>query len=250
MKNLLEVKNLKASVGKTQILRGVNLSMREGEIYAIFGPNGSGKTSFLKILAGDEAMKVQGGITFQEQDVFGLSMDERVKKGIALAFQHPPAVKGVSLSQMINICRGKKPDEDLDKKSLNLVKEFRLTKFLDRDINVDFSGGERKRADLLQMFFLKPRLLLLDEPDSGVDIESLKLITKELKKYLKENKASALIVTHQGDVLEYLKAQRACVIIDGKNQCYQNPKEVLKIIKEKGYKECLTCKKHVGAGRW
>jgi Fe-S cluster assembly ATP-binding protein len=122
-----------------------------------------------------------------------------------------------------------------------LVEKLRLTDFLDRDINRGFSGGERKRAEVLQMLFMKPRLLLLDEPDSGVDIESLKLIGTLIQDYLSESGASALIITHHGQILEYIKASKACVFMEKIIYCHTAPQEIIRSINERGYGYCLEC---------
>jgi Fe-S cluster assembly ATP-binding protein len=120
--------------------------------------------------------------------------------------------------------------------------------FLNRDFNVGFSGGERKRAEILQMMFMKSKLLILDEPDSGVDVESLKLIGNEIQKYVETTKSSALIVTHQGGILEYLDSKHACVLLESKIHCFPDPKKILETLKTKGYKECIQCQERVTEG--
>jgi Fe-S cluster assembly ATP-binding protein len=122
-----------------------------------------------------------------------------------------------------------------------LVDKLDMTDYLDRDVNVGFSGGERKRAEVLQLLVMKPKLLLLDEPDSGVDVESLGLIAGEIQRYLEENNASALIVTHHGHILEHIKAENACVLMEGQISCYNKPEKIFNQIKEKGYSGCVEC---------
>jgi Fe-S cluster assembly ATP-binding protein len=126
-----------------------------------------------------------------------------------------------------------------------LIEAFNLTEFMDRDINVGFSGGERKRAEVLQMIFIKPKLMLLDEPDSGVDVESLKLIASEIQHYLQKTRSSALIVTHKGDILEYVKARHGCILLEGKFHCFADPKGIYEDIKKKGYEGCVVCRERV-----
>jgi Fe-S cluster assembly ATP-binding protein len=149
----------------------------------------------------------------------------------------------VKLKDVLKICAGLKPKDALSKEHLALVERLNLTEFLDRDINRGFSGGERKRAEVLQMLLMRPKLMLLDEPDSGVDAESLKLIGEMIQEYLTESKASALIITHQGMILEYIKARKSCVFMEKIVYCHAMPKEIIKSIQESGYEGCLECQR-------
>lgn len=240
---LLKIKDLSVASGRKVILKKINMDIEQHETFAIFGPNGSGKSTLMNTLMGIPNYRViNGSIIFRGKDITKMSILERVRLGIGVSFQQPPEVKGISLMDMINICQGKKPGTELDDETMRLVKTFRLDEFLDRNINVDFSGGEKKRADLLQVLLLKPRLLMLDEPDSGVDIVSLKLICQEIYNYIKKSKASAIIITHQGEVLNYIKAKRACIIYEGENYCYHSPQKILKDIRENGYEGCVNCR--------
>ena len=239
---ILDVNDLKVSIQQNQVLNGVSLSIERNTVYVLFGPNGSGKTTLMKTLVGFPGLAVEGYISFDGEDITGLSMDERATRGLNISFQDPPQIKGVTLRDMINICLKRDVQTPLDADTLNLIRRFSLEGFLDRDINVGFSGGERKRADILQLLLLKPKLLLLDEPDSGVDVESLKVICREISRYLQENNASAFIITHQGQVLEYITSKAACVLLNGHIHCYQDPTKILSEIKEKGYEECVRCK--------
>ncbi len=126
-----------------------------------------------------------------------------------------------------------------------MIDIFRLNDFLGRDINVGFSGGERKRSEILQLIFLKPKLMLLDEPDSGVDVESLKLIASEIQRYVEGSKSSALIITHKGDILEYVKAEYGCILLDGQFYCYKDPSGIYNDIKKQGYEGCVACRHRV-----
>lgn len=137
--------------------------------------------------------------------------------------------------------RKKTPKEEFTDAEKRLIDKFNLKDLLERDVNLDFSGGEKKRAEILQLLLMKPHLLLLDEPDSGVDVESLKLIGEEIQKYVQKNKASALVITHQGDILEYLKARKACVLLDSTIHCHNKPEVILADIHRKGYRECVKC---------
>lgn len=244
--DILSLDDLKVSIQGTQILNGVSLSIERKSVYVLFGPNGSGKTTLMKALVGFPGLGVEGKIVFNDEDITGLSMDERANRGLNISFQDPPQIKGVTLRDMINICLKNDVQTPLDEDTLNLVRRFSLEGFLDRDINVGFSGGERKRADILQLLLQRPKLLLLDEPDSGVDVESLKVMCREISRYLQEHDASAFIITHQGQVLEYITSKAACVLLNGRIHCYQDPTKILAEIKEKGYEECVRCKGYEG----
>jgi len=242
---VLKINNLEVTANGTTILKNVNLDVDSNQTFAMFGPNGSGKSTLMSTIMGIPPYKVtKGSIVFDGKDITSLPINERVKQGIAVAFQAPPEIKGVTLRDMVNICLGNTPGTALDEETLALVDKFSMTDFLDRNINVDFSGGEKKRADLLQMLLMKPKFLMLDEPDSGVDIESLRIICTEISEYIKKNNASALLITHQGEVLQYIKADRACILWQGENYCYKTPEKILKDIHENGYEGCVTCRVH------
>jgi Fe-S cluster assembly ATP-binding protein len=242
---MLKVERLSVAVNGKRILKNANLTVLAGKVYVIFGPNGSGKSTLLMTIAGMPNYKViEGKIIFEGKDVARMSVNERVKLGMALAFQSPPEVVGVKLKDMLKICVGKKASEDFSKEEMELIEYFNLKDFLDRSINVGFSGGERKRAEVLQLLFMKPKLMLLDEPDSGVDIENLKFIGNEIQRYLSESGASAIIVTHHGQILDYVKVDMACVLLNGMIHCYGNPYQILENIKRRGYEGCVACSRY------
>lgn len=241
-KGTLEIEGLKVKVEDKTILRGISLRLEQGERSFIFGPNGSGKSTLLKTVMGIPSYVVESGsIRYKGFDITGMNVYERSKLGITMAFQQPPEIRGVKLSQMLKLCLGKKRTDVFSPEEKDTIERFRLTEFLDRDVNVGFSGGERKRAEILQMLFLKPSLILLDEPDSGVDVDSLRLLSEELDSYLQTSKASSLIITHKGDILDYIKAERACVVMDGMNHCFPDPRTVYAEIRAGGYEHCLSC---------
>ncbi|MEA1924362.1 MAG: Fe-S cluster assembly ATPase SufC [Candidatus Altiarchaeota archaeon] len=246
--NILEIENLSVEVGGKKILKDITLHIPEGGVMIFFGPNGSGKTTLMLTIAGMPDCKVTGGkILFNGEDITFLGVDERAKMGLGLGFQLPPEIIGVKLGDMIKICGGKNPAEDLTQEESELIKRFNLLDFIRRDINHGFSGGERKRAEMLQLLAMKPMMLLLDEPDSGVDVESLKLIGRELQNYLDSSGASALIITHHGNILEHIKAEAACVMMDGRVWCRGDPHEIYANILEKGYRGCIECEmRHPG----
>jgi len=240
---ILKVENLSIEIGKKKLLENVSFEIPKGRSCALFGPNGSGKTSLLMTLAGVPKYKLTGGrILFDGKDITNLSIEERIKLGLGIAFQQPPEITGVKLRDIVKICCGKKLNEPLSANILETVKRFNLLEFLDRDINKDFSGGEKKRAEVLQLILMRPKLMLLDEPDSGVDLESLKFLSKEIENYLTKANASALIVTHHGDILEYIKVDSAFILMNGRIYCHAEPQKILKDIKERGYSACRLCR--------
>jgi len=232
---VLKVKDLKVKLGNKIALDKVNLSLRKGEIHAIFGPNGSGKTSLISSIIGIPVYKiVEGKIIFEGKDITRLPIYERAKLGIFCAFQNPPSIKGLKVKDFLRLFTN---DEN---SALNFV--GLSSNFLEREVNVGFSGGERKKFEIAQIFASKPKLLLLDEIDSGVDIESLKVIGRKLAEYIQKNKVSVLLVTHHGEILKYLKPKKASVMLNGKIVCRGNYKKIWKTIRERGYEWCERCK--------
>lgn len=247
--NILEVKDLGVRVENKTILEGINLGLRSSESYIMFGPNGSGKTTLINAIMGIPRYRiVSGKILFEGKDITKKSIDERSKLGISIGFQQPPEITGIKLSDILKLCLDGGSRREFNDDEKRLIEVFQLTDFLHRDINVGFSGGEKKRAEILQTIFLRPKLLLLDEPDSGVDVESLILIGNEIQRYLKKTGSSALIITHKGEILEYIRAKYAFVLLDGNIHCYQDPKATYEKIKRCGYRECTDCQIRVVEG--
>jgi Fe-S cluster assembly ATP-binding protein len=234
-KILLSVKNLKVVADKKEILRGVNLEIREKEIQALLGPNASGKSTFAQVISGNPKYKItRGKILFLGKDITKLLPEKRVKMGIALAWQTPPPVKGVKFSQLLEkISREKVEVED----GKNLF---------EREINVDFSGGEKKISELIQVLALKPKLVIFDEIDSGLDIKRVEKVAKIIKEKLVKRGISVLIITHSGEILNYLKPNLVSVMLDGKIVCQSKDFEkVLRTIKKYGYEKCKECLKKI-----
>ncbi len=246
MMNILEVRDLKVSIGTKVILSDISLSLKSKENYVLFGPNGSGKTTLINAIMGVPPYEIASGkIVFMGEDITMKSVDERSKLGISMGFQNPPEVTGVKLLDLLKLCLGK---DEFGVEERKLIEAFKLVEFLDRDINVGFSGGERKRAEILQIIFLRPKLLLLDEPDSGVDVQSLKMIAGEVQRYIESTGGSALIITHKGDILEHIKAKYACVLMEGRMHCFADPKSTFEKIKRRSYEECIACQERVLVG--
>jgi Fe-S cluster assembly ATP-binding protein len=241
--NILEVENLSVKVEGKLILKDVTFSLKSHESHILFGPNGSGKTTLLSALMGLPSYEVVSGKTFfMGVDITDKTVEERAKLGMVVSFQNPPEITGVKLVDLLKLCLGKSPADSFSGEEQALIDAFRLNEFLKRDINVGFSGGERKRSEILQLIFLKPQLLLLDEPDSGVDVESLRLIAGEIQRYVERSGSSALIITHKGDILDYIKAKYGCVLLSGKFHCFTHPTRIYEEIKKVGYEECVACR--------
>lgn len=243
--NLLEIKDLAVEVGGSEILHGVNLTIKPGETHVLFGPNGSGKTTLLMAVMGLSRYRVtRGSIIFKGKEITGLSVDERARMGIGVALQRPPVVRGVKTRDMLAACMRERASEET---ILRLAQKADLVEFLDRDINLGFSGGEVKRSELLQLLAHDPELVLLDEPESGVDLVNIALIGELINELLhKEHpirgrKHSGLIITHTGHILEYVHARTGYVLLDGRIVCEGDPLEILETIKRKGYEECRKC---------
>lgn len=225
---MLEIKNLHVVVEEdgTEILKGVNLKINEGEIHAIMGPNGSGKSTLAKVVAGHEAYEVtEGDILFDGESILELDPDERAHLGMFLAFQYPVEVPGVTnktlLREAYNTIAKERGREELDPLQFEDYVHERLKivemkpEFLDRSVNAGFSGGEKKRNEIFQMAVLDPKISFLDETDSGLDIDALKIVSKGINQLANENNAVCL-VTHYQRILDYIVPDYVHVMLDGK----------------------------------
>jgi len=247
--NLLEIRNLHVSVGDRQILHGLNLSVKPGETAAIFGPNGGGKTTLLMTIMGFPRYKVtEGTIAFKGQDITFMSVDERARLGIGISFQRPPIVRGVKTKDMVLACL-KNEIEDAEGVVEKLSRKANMQSFLGRDINVGFSGGETKRSEMLQLLAQEPDLALLDEPESGVDLENISLIGQLINEVLgkihpiRQRSRSGIIISHTGHILDYVNARTGYVLCGGQIICDGDPHDILNTVKSKGYQECVVCLK-------
>ena len=219
---LLVIENLHANVADKEILKGVNLTVHRGEIAAIMGPNGSGKSTLSNVLMGHPLYKVTGGkVTYKGEDLLSLKPEERAKKGMFLAFQYPTAVPGVNmvnfLRTMLKNVRGADvPVRDFRKLLTEKMQLLEMdTAFTQRYLNDGFSGGEKKRSEILQMALLNPEMGILDETDSGLDIDALKIVCEGINKVFNE-KMGLLIITHYQRMLNYIKPHTVHVMVDGR----------------------------------
>jgi Fe-S cluster assembly ATP-binding protein len=241
---MLEVKNLHASINDKEILRGINLSIKPGEVHAIMGPNGSGKSTLSAVIAGKEEYEVtEGSVILNGQDLDELAPEERAHKGIFLSFQYPIEIPGVTVTNFIktaiNETRKAKGLDDLPAKDmLKLIREKADLleidrKFLSRSLNEGFSGGEKKRNEIFQMAMLEPKIAILDETDSGLDIDALKIVANGVNKLKNENNA-VLVITHYQRLLDYIIPDFVHVLMDGKI-VKSGGKELAYELEEKGY---------------
>ena len=246
---LLEIENLAVEVAGKRVLKGVNLSIEEGETHVLLGPNGAGKsTLFLTILGFPQYDVVEGSIKFKGQDITKLTTAERVQLGIGVSFQTPPSIRGVSVRDLLKIESHQDMDEDLNPRMQELAKQLKFSdEFLDRDVNLGFSGGEVKRSEILQLLAQMPDFTMFDEPDSGVDIENVELLASQIGTLLDKDKPqrsrqrSGLLITHLGYILNFVSADKAHVLIDGVISCSGNPSEILEDIRKNGFNGCVEC---------
>lgn len=242
---LLKINHLSVEIEGKEILRDITMSIRTGETHVLFGPNGSGKSTLLMTIMGFPKYKVtKGNIVFRGKDITSLPVDERARMGIGVSFQRPPIVRGVRTQDLLKACmQGKYSEKDIDM----LAEKANMLDFMNREVNYGFSGGEIKRSEMMQLLAQSPRLSLLDEPESGVDLMNIavigKLVNELLEKNLRINNRThaGLIITHTGHILEYVNARTGYVLINGRIIGEGDPHEILATIKERGYEKCIEC---------
>lgn len=254
---LLEIKDLHVSIEGREVLKGVTLSVGEGEIHALFGPNGSGKTTLLNTVMGFARYKVtSGSICFKGHDITEATIDERAALGVGISFQRPPAIAGVTLRALIQLSSNGKSDSDIEA----VARALDSAQFLDREINVGLSGGEIKRTEMLQIILQSPELVCLDEPESGVDLQNMALIGRASRIALgreglcgedspcctskisrRASYKAGLIITHTGQIMEHVYVDKGHVLMDGEIVCSGNASELLSEIRSHGYSECFRC---------
>ena len=241
---MLHIKDLYTAVDNKKILEGLNLSVNVGEVHAIMGPNGSGKSTLANILAGKEGYNItQGSVSYENENLLELSPEERARKGVFLAFQYPVEIPGVNniylLKAALNAIRKHRGESELDAMEfMNLVKgKMKLVQMnedlLSRSVNEGFSGGEKKRNEIFQMAILEPKLAILDETDSGLDIDALKIVAEGVNSLRNENRAF-ILVTHYQRLLNYIKPDHVHVLNKGKIIRSGGPELALEL-EEKGY---------------
>lgn len=243
--SVLEIKDLHVSVENKEIIKGMNLSVGKGEIHVIFGPNGSGKSTLLNAILKLPGYSINtGSIKIKSKNIQDMTTDQIANLGIGMSFQHPPKIKGVTLRNFLNTINR---SEDLDDE----IQALNMEKFLERELNVGFSGGELKRAEVLKLYAQNPDLLLIDEPESGVDIENISVISKAINKILQKERAkklrerSAIIITHTGHILNYIDADIGHIFMDGKIVYTGKPKSIMEDIKKYGFSGAVDSNKEV-----
>ena len=242
---MLKIEDLKAKIDNKDILKGLNLEIKSGEVHAIMGPNGSGKSTLSNVLSGKKGYEISGKVTFEEKNLLNLEVEERAHKGIFLAFQYPLEIPGVNtnifLKTSLNAIKKSRGEKELDAiEFLKLVKQKALDlkfdeKILSRQLNVGFSGGEKKKNEILQMSILNPKLSILDETDSGLDIDALKIVSEGVNA-LRNKKSSFLIITHYQRILDYIKPDFVHVLINGKI-VKSGGSELAQELEKKGYEK-------------
>jgi len=241
---MLSIKNLRASVEDKEILKGLNLDVNAGEVHAIMGPNGAGKSTLSHILSGREGYTVTGGeVLFEGENLLDLEIEERAHKGVFLAMQYPVELPGVNnmvfMKESLNAIRAANGQEPLD--SIAFMKKVKETaklvqldeKLLKRDVNSGFSGGEKKRNEILQMAMLEPKLAILDETDSGLDIDALRIVAEGVNA-LRNEKRAIIVVTHYQRLLDYIQPDYVHVLADGQI-VRSGDKELAHELESKGY---------------
>ncbi len=250
VKLLLEITDLAVEVSGKEILTDVDLYIDKGETHVLLGPNGAGKSTLFMALLGFPKYKItRGEIIFKGEDVTTLSTTERVKRGFGVSFQNPPSIRGVKLGDLLKIEHHESdPDKELSPEMMELVQKLKFDeRFLERDVNLGFSGGEVKRSEILQLLAQEPDFTMFDEPDSGVDIENVELLAEEINILLDKKKKpglrekSGLLITHLGYILNFVQADTAHVLMDGKIACSGNPNEILEDIRKEGFHGCVEC---------
>ena len=240
MNELLSIKNLHVVAEDKEILKGVNLTINKGEIHVIMGPNGSGKTTTANaIFSNPSYQKTEGTILFDNEDITNLKTDEIARKGVFLSFQLPEEIPGVSVSNFLKVAKGKITGAPI--KIFSFKEELKKNmeelsinpEYMERSLNVGFSGGEKKKNEILQMLTLNPKLAILDETDSGLDVDAIKTVSKGIEMY-KNDENAVLIITHNTKILHSLKVDKVHVLVDGQIVA-EGPQSLAEEIEKDGY---------------
>lgn len=237
----LEIKNLNVEIDGKKILDNINLKFEKGKVYAIMGPNGSGKSTLANVLMGNKKYNSSGEIILENKEITKLSPNERAKKGLFMSFQYPSEISGITLSNFLRTSYA-----SINEKKPNLFKFLELMKktakslnldesFFSRYVNENFSGGEKKKSEILQMLVLNPKIAILDETDSGLDVDSLKIVSRGIKKFMNPEKI-VIIITHHRKILDYIKPDKIIIIDKGK-VIKQGNSELIEEIEKLGFKK-------------
>jgi len=237
---LLDIKNLHARAGDKEILRGLSLHVDKGEVHVILGPNGSGKSTLMNVILGHPKYQITGGeIFFNGEDLTTLKTFERARRGIFLSFQNPEEIPGITVENMLRTAKQAIIGEKIKilafhKELLALMKELQINpEYANRYMNVGFSGGEKKRNEILQLLTLNPKLALLDETDSGLDVDAVEIVSKGVAKFHNENN-SCIIITHNAQILKHLPVNRAHIFLNGRI-VVSGGSELVNEVSEHGY---------------
>ena len=226
---MLKISNLYANIGDVKILNGVDLEIGKGELHAVMGPNGSGKSTLCHVLMGNPDFEANGEIKLNGSEILGKPQFERADDGIFQSYQYPVGLPGVSLMEFVTASTEGLNEEEI----VSVAKKFNVEEFLDRDVNVDLSGGEKKRSELFQLALKKPKLALLDEIDSGLDIDAIKTVANLINEN-RDDETSYLLVTHYSRILRYLDVDRVHIVVNG-NVVKSGSKELIEEVDSGGY---------------
>ena len=246
MAGLLEIKDIHASVEENELLHGVSLTVEAGETHVLMGPNGAGKSTLGSTIMGSPEYTVTGGsIFFDGEDITELTADKRAQKGLFLSFQNPIEIPGITLSNFLRNALEQKTGKRIKlfefKKQLRAVMDVLQMDpaYADRDLNVGFSGGEKKKAEILQLLVLKPRLAILDETDSGLDVDAVKTVSKGVSEFQKDPQNSLIIITHNTKILEALKVDKTHILVNGRIAA-EGGAELVNEVNENGFEKYIT----------
>ncbi len=237
---MLKIENLRVEIDGQEIIKGLDLEVGKGEIHAIMGPNGSGKSTLANVLMGHPRYEItDGSVTFEGEDILELEPDERAKMGLFLAFQYPSEVPGVSVANFLRTAVNSVREEELSPMDMYRLLQEKMAimqmdpKFAERYLNEGFSGGEKKRNEILQMLMLEPKLAIMDETDSGLDIDALQVVARGVNE-MRGPEFSAVVITHYQRILRYIEPDRVHVMLDGRIVT-SGGKELAEALEEKGY---------------
>ncbi len=233
---MLKISNLFANIGDVKILNGVDLEIGKGELHAVMGPNGSGKSTLCHVLMGNPDFEADGEVTLNESEILGKPQFERAEDGIFQSYQYPVGLPGVSLMEFVMASTEGLNEDEI----ISVAKKFNVEEFLDREVNVDLSGGEKKRSELFQLALKKPKLALLDEIDSGLDIDAIKTVANLINEN-RDDETSYLLVTHYSRILRYLDVDRVHIVVNG-NVVKSGSKELIEEVDSGGYTQYQNSK--------